>query len=63
MTIEQLKREVEGHRLFINDPKMKWEPAPGQVPVTMNLIDALMRTLEAQARRISELEKRANNNP
>jgi len=57
MNVEQLKVEVEAYRKSLNENAGKVCFTNETGPVGMDMIDAIIRTLEAQERRLSDLDK------
>ena len=59
MDIDTLKSEIEKYRDKLTDKKGKVCTFAKNGPVGMNLIDAIVETLEAQHKRIQALEKKS----
>jgi hypothetical protein len=59
MDIDTLKSEIEKYRDKLTDKKGKVCTFGKNGPVGMNLIDAIVETLEAQHKRIQALEKKS----
>lgn len=59
MIIEELKFAVQNYRERLNDKEGKVCVFGKDGPVGMRLIDAMVKTLEAQDQRIQALEKKA----
>jgi hypothetical protein len=60
MKIEELKSVIQSYRERLEDKEGKVCVFGKDGPVGMRLIDALVKTLEAQERRIQILEKKAS---